>query len=129
MKEKPITRKRQIRNLDAFMAQVPIWASKLDNGTLFGQEKDGLILEILELGGMKLIESKCGMRFVREGDHPNCEPAMEVLLAIRRELIEEQAASASSLAQYAKHSANRDIFAEKGGVIHKITVLRPKRGK
>jgi hypothetical protein len=121
MKRKTTDRKRGPVDIEAFMSQVPVWVSKLGNGSLFGKRKDKLILDILELGGMKLIETRCGMRFTREGEHPNCEPDMKTLLAIRQDLMKEQAEANLALAQ-------RAGLAEDGGTICVMTVLHPKPG-
>jgi hypothetical protein len=112
--------------LDAFMNRVPVWVPRLEKGTLFGKRKDELILEILYLGGMSLIESRCGLRFTNESDCPNCEPTMKALLAIKRELQEQQTMSISTVVDNQHYDSAREVLIDKEGLSCVMTVLTPK---
>ena len=66
------------------------WAYNLGQGRIFGEEKERIILEILELGGMRAVELRCGIRFTGEGDKPSRELAIGELLSIKQEILRDR---------------------------------------
>src|SRR5450631_2534937 len=97
MKKKKRAAHRKLGILDKRPVKMPPWYPKLYDGSLFEKRKDQLILEIVELGGMALIESQCGMSFISDEDYPNCEPMMKALLSIKRKLKSERTKAEAKL--------------------------------
>jgi hypothetical protein len=105
-----------------FLAKVAPWVPKLGTGALLGERKEALILEILELEGLKLLEERTGLRFTLRQEHPNCEPTMKTLREIKTELESKQARS-RRLAADVIRGTEAQASAEKGGSIYVMTKL------
>jgi hypothetical protein len=113
----------------ALASHMPSWFPKLYHGCVFGKRKDKLVREIIELGGMALLESKCGMRFLDQGDHPNCNPTVGVLTSIKEELKETQVEATGMMQRKGKYT----VISKGGGAVCAIFVpdnkLKGKMGK
>lgn len=86
---------------------VPVWFIRLWNGTLFGGQKDKLILRILKLGGKDLLMSECGLALDKHTIDAASAPSMKSLLAVLRKAksekgkLERSAAKAESILAHA----------------------------
>ena len=72
---------------------------------------------------MALLESKCGMRFLDEGDHPNCKPTVGALTSIKEELKKKQVEAARMMQRKGKYR----VVSEGGGAVCAIFVPDSKR--
>jgi hypothetical protein len=84
------------------------------------------MLAICQLGGIGLIESKCGLDFSPRAEHPNCNPPMKLLLSIRRELIKQQSESMLEAARLVGQIPERDYLVKTDRAFCITTVLPPE---
>ncbi|HEY5909855.1 MAG TPA: hypothetical protein VJA21_04545 [Verrucomicrobiae bacterium] len=72
-------------------SEMPPWFPKLITGPpIFGKRKDRLVLEILDLGGMELLETECGLPLRNQMELPKNRIAIKVLARIKKRLVREK---------------------------------------
>ena len=92
-------KKSSHRTEDANAFKVSGWFRKLWKGTLFGKQKDKLILRILKLGGKSLLMSDCGLRLDMDMIDSTPAPSMKQLLTVLRKAEAEFKDTQESLAR------------------------------
>lgn len=86
-----------MKNVERIVQRMPQWFVRLVNGgTVFGAERDPLVISILDLGGIDILRKRGGLRFFKNVE-PHLTLSEEELRRIRAELAGEQELVASLL--------------------------------
>jgi len=115
------------KRIDALVAKLPAWVPNLGTGRVFGKRKEKLIIEIIELDGIDLLKSRCGLRFDVEVPLPSNKLKISELLAIKRESMRKQAAAALVFASAVESTPESQILIKQEDVICILRKVPPKR--